>query len=118
LPSPRPYASPPRATPAHCQLCGKIITIKPAVQEGKDLTAGARQAFPATQGVDRLKAVSPAVHSLTGAERRLGLGHRDVQSARRRHPTYQMLDTEIDVGLSERLFSERQLERGYPDFKH
>jgi hypothetical protein len=29
-----------------------------------------------------------------------------------------MLDTEIDVGLSERLFSERQLERGYPDFKH
>lgn len=32
--------------------------------------------------------------------------------------TYQMLDTEVDVGLSERLFSERQLERGYPDFKH
>lgn len=30
--------------------------------------------------------------------------------------TYQMLDTEVNVGLSERLFTERQLQHGYPEF--
>ena len=29
--------------------------------------------------------------------------------------TYRMLDTEVDVGLPDRIFTERQLQRGYPD---